>query len=161
MEELGGTPSHAELLAEIQRLQHENEQRAAELAVINSIQQGMAAELDFQGIIDLVGGKIREVMHTDEIGIRWYDEPTDLIHYLYEFEHGERLEVPSQHPPAGSLWHRMRVDRRPIVLNSVAEWQASGIPLVPGTDQSKSMVNVPIIGSDRVLGTILLENYDR
>ncbi len=37
------------------------EQRANELAIINSIQQGMAAELDFQAIVDLVGDKLREV----------------------------------------------------------------------------------------------------
>ena len=40
------------------------EQRASELAIINSIQQGMAAELDFQAIVDLVGDKLREVFST-------------------------------------------------------------------------------------------------
>ena len=33
----------------------------------------MAAELDFQAIVDLVGDKLREVFHTGDIGIRWYD----------------------------------------------------------------------------------------
>ena len=37
------------------------EQRAGELAIINGIQQAMAAELDFQAIVDLVGDKLREV----------------------------------------------------------------------------------------------------
>ena len=45
------------------------EQRASELAVINSIQQGMAAELDFQAIVDLVGDKLREVFKTGDLGI--------------------------------------------------------------------------------------------
>ena len=67
------------------------EQRASELAIINSIQQGMAAELDFQAIVDLVGDKLREVFHTGDIGIRWYDAKADLVHYLYEYEHGVRL----------------------------------------------------------------------
>jgi hypothetical protein len=48
----------------------ETEQRAAEMAVINSIQQGIAAELNFQAIVDLVGDKLREVLKTDDIGIR-------------------------------------------------------------------------------------------
>ena len=51
------------------------EQRAGELAVINSIQQGMAAELDFQAIVDLVGDKLREVFGTGDVGIGWWDEP--------------------------------------------------------------------------------------
>jgi hypothetical protein len=39
---------NARLFAETQRLLKETEQRNAELAVINGIQQGMAAQLDFQ-----------------------------------------------------------------------------------------------------------------
>ncbi|TMG89564.1 MAG: GAF domain-containing protein [Betaproteobacteria bacterium] len=39
------------------------EQRANELGIINSIQQGMAAELDFQTIIDLVGRSIQDRRH--------------------------------------------------------------------------------------------------
>ena len=46
-------------------------------------------------------------------------------------------------------------------FNNAAEFVASGIPLVPGTDQAKSLVTVPIIGNDRVLGSIILENYER
>ena len=52
---------NARLFDETQRLLKETEQRAAELAVINRIQEGMAAELDFQAIVDLVGDKLREV----------------------------------------------------------------------------------------------------
>ena len=68
---------NARLFDETQRLLKETEQRAAELAVINSIQEGMAAELDFQAIIDLVGDKLREVFNTGDIGIRWYDAKTE------------------------------------------------------------------------------------
>ena len=35
-----------------------SEQRAAELAIINSVQQGLAAKLDMQAIYDLVGDKL-------------------------------------------------------------------------------------------------------
>ena len=66
--------------------------------MINSIQEGMAAELNFQAIVDLVGDKLREVFHTGEIGIRWYDAKANLLHYLYEYEHGVRLDLPSAAP---------------------------------------------------------------
>src|SRR6185295_17338837 len=42
-----------------------------------------------------------------------------------------------------------------------AEMTAAGVFVLPGTDQSKSAVTVPIIGSDQVLGSIVLENYER
>src|SRR5258706_8180897 len=56
---------NARLFDETQRLFKESEQRAAELAIINSVQQGLAAELDFQAIIDLVGDKIAEIFATN------------------------------------------------------------------------------------------------
>ena len=70
---MGVALENARLFDETQRLLKETEQRAAELSVINRVQEGMAAELDFQAIIDLVGDKLREVFNTGDIGIRWYD----------------------------------------------------------------------------------------
>ncbi|MDE2004295.1 MAG: GAF domain-containing protein, partial [Betaproteobacteria bacterium] len=158
---MGVALESARLFDETQRLLKETEQRNAELAVINSIQQGMAGSLDFQGIVDLVGDTLREVLHTQDIGIRWYDPQTKLNHYLYEFEHGRRLTAAPAPMTPGSATERMMAARRPLVLNSAADMLASGIKLMPGTDQAKSVVFVPIIGSDRVLGSILLENHER
>ena len=42
-------------------LRQELAQRNAELAVINSIQQGLASKLDFNGIFELVGEKLHEI----------------------------------------------------------------------------------------------------
>jgi hypothetical protein len=80
----------------------ELERRTGELAVIHSIQQGMAAELSFQGIVDLVGDKLREVLAAESIGIRWFEPQSDRILFLYEYEHGERLHVePMARVPGG------------------------------------------------------------
>ena len=155
---LGAALENARLFDETQRLLKETEQRAAELAVINSIQQGVAAELDFQAIIDLVGDKLREVLKTDEIGIRWFDHNQRLIHHMYEFEHGVRLTIPSA-PPRSSTWDELTSRRVPLLINTAAEIATKGV--LPGTDMSKSLVQVPIVGSDRVIGGIIVENYER
>src|SRR5205823_6191576 len=152
---------NARLFDETQRLLKETEQRNAELAIINSIQQGLAAELDFQAIVDLVGDKLREVFDTPDLGIRWYDEKTKLAHILYAYEHGKRLFVAPAPPTRGGLFETMRRTRQPIVLNDAADYRALPGGPVPGTDESKSMIAVPIITSDRVLGSVTIENYER
>jgi len=149
----------ARLFDETQLLFKAEQQRAAELTVISNIQQGLAAELNFQAIIDLVGDKLREELKTGDIGIRWYDEKANMVHYLYEFEHGKRISIPSA-PPRNNMWKEMMKTRKPIVLNSRAEMEAFGATLVPGTDQSYSMATAPIIGRDRMLGSIIIENYE-
>jgi GAF domain-containing protein len=56
---MGVALENASLFDETQRLLKETEHRSSQLAVINSIQQGMASELNFQAIVDLVGDKLR------------------------------------------------------------------------------------------------------
>ena len=134
-------------------------QSASELAVINSIQQGISGALDFQAIVDLVGDKLREVLHVKDIGIQWYDEANDRLQFLYAYEHGQRLNLASMPLPEAAKW-LMRT-RQAKVFATAAEQIAAGAGAVKGTDQSLSCVIVPIIGSDRVLGALAMENYER
>src|SRR5436189_6058526 len=60
---------NARLFDETTRLLKETEQRTAELAVINSVQEGLAKELDIQGIYDLVGDRIRSLFDAQVVGI--------------------------------------------------------------------------------------------
>jgi GAF domain-containing protein len=155
---LGTALENARLFAETQRLLKETEQRAAELAVINSIQQGVSAELDFQAIVDLVGDKLREVLHTGDIGIRWFDTKNRLCHYLYEYEHGKRLpSVPPAPPRTG--FDELIARREPVVFNTAAEMAGGGT--LPGTDPAKCAVLMPIVGSEHAIGAIVVENHER
>ena len=135
--------------------------REAELEIINSIQQGLAAKLDFHAIVDLVGDKLREVFDTPDLAINWYDEKTNLIDVLYLYEHGKRLTVPSSPPQPGGVFETMVKTRQPVVLNNTADFAKINAVVEPGTDQAKSFVSVPIVSSDRVLGLISLENFER
>jgi GAF domain-containing protein/CheY-like chemotaxis protein len=128
--------------------------------VINRIQEGMAAELDFHAIIDLVGDKLRDVFNTGDIGIRWYEAETGLMHYLYQYEHGVRQTVSPRPPVKSGPWAKIAQTRQPLVLNR-KEAMALGAMALPGTDQSQCVVYVPILGSNRALGLIILENYER
>jgi GAF domain-containing protein len=100
LETLAGSMSAA---LENARLFKETEQRNAELAVINTIQQGIAGSLDFQGIVDLVGDKLRQVLRIDTIGIRWYDHATHTAHFLYEIERGVRMTLQRGETDGGAL----------------------------------------------------------
>ena len=136
-------------------------QRANELAIINGIQEGISASLDFQAIVDLVGDKLREVFRTGDIGVRWRDDATGLARYLYEYEHGQRIfPAPSRIRPDSPITKAMN-RREAFVTNTRAEAEAFGIGLIPGTDRAQSMVVVPVVGGDHVLGSIVMENHDR
>ena len=137
------------------------EQRNAELAVINSVQQGITGSLDFQGIVDLVGDKLREIFATGDISIRWYDATNDRILYLYEFEHGVRLHAEPRPPSESRMWQRLLRTRKPVVRGTRAELETMGLGTMPGTDTSASALGVPIQSGERMLGIIVLNDHVR
>ena len=136
--------------------------RNAELAVINSIQQAVGAALDFQAIVDVVGDKLREVFATGDMSIRWWDEAAGALSSLYSYEHGLRLPKGGFKPEPGTVVHRfVHEGRRPFVFGSVAEQLAAGHPVAAGTDRSRSLVIVPMLAGERLLGAVILENHER
>jgi serine phosphatase RsbU (regulator of sigma subunit) len=158
---MGAALENARLFNETQRLLGETEQRNAELGAINSIQQGLATELNFQAIVDLVGDKLRRVLNSGNVSILWYDASTNLVHHVYQFEHGRRLDEFPPHPPTSKAWQRVIQKRQTVIINTEAEKADLGITDIPGTSHSLSMVMVPILGSERVVGAVFVENYDR
>jgi GAF domain-containing protein len=63
---LGTALENARLFDETQRLLKETEQRAAELAIINSVREAVV-KLDINSIIDLVGNKLGEIFSDMEV----------------------------------------------------------------------------------------------
>ena len=59
------------------RLVHETRQRNAELAMINSVQEALAGELDMQAIYDVVGDKIQEIFDAQIVDIGIYNAAPD------------------------------------------------------------------------------------
>jgi GAF domain-containing protein len=140
------------------------EQRAGELALINSIQQGMAAELNFQAIIDLVGDKIVALFGASTLVIGWLDERAGLNHHLYCVERGQRVQAPPM-PIAvgmtGRRWFQALAARRPVRWHNQDDYRAQELYVAEGTGMSRSGVVTPIHAQDRLLGFISLESMDQ
>src|SRR5690606_8984690 len=78
----------------------------------------------------------------------------------YEFEHGQRLKVPPRPPGRSPTWRKLVETRQPLIVRGREGFRAIGSETIPGTDISNCMVVVPILGRDRILGAILLEDYE-
>ena len=152
---------NARLFDETQRLLKQTEQRNAELAVINSIQQGVGAELNFQAIVDLVGDKLRDVFATGDLMITWRDEAAGVRHPLYAYEHGARIEHGPIADPMDRPIDKALLQRQPVLIPDLAAAEAMGLFHFEGTDISQSSVFVPMFSGDRFLGSLILENYER
>src|SRR4029077_11556778 len=159
---MGVALENARLFDETQRLLKETEQRNAELAIINSVQAALADELNIQGIYDAVGDKIREIFDNRDMGIRIYDPKTNLIHYPYTYENGERLELASQLlGEKGFTAHVLRTRKALVVNENMAQIvEKHGATLVPGSQMEKSLIYVPLIAGDQTRGLISLMDME-
>jgi PAS domain S-box-containing protein len=142
------------------RLVHETRQRNAELALINSVQDALAGELELQAIYNSVGDSIRDVFDAQGVYIATLDEATGLQHYPYIIERGERLQAEPA-PLRGFAKHVLE-NRQSLLLgeNVAAEMERYGSDIVAG-ESPKSVLFVPLVSGGKGAGVISLQNVDR
>jgi GAF domain-containing protein len=161
---MGVALENARLFEETKRLLNESQQRNVELSILNTIQEGLVMEMDFHSIINLVGDKFREALGFQDLGIRLYDKEKNILHFPYEYEHGERLQIESMEPTPFSA-HVLKTGKMLLQRKNTDEEAAKigikGKFTIPGTDRSKSLVIVPIMLGSEVKGLIVIENYEK
>jgi PAS domain S-box-containing protein len=157
LETLAGSLSVA---LENARLVHETRQRNAELALINSVQDAIAGELDSQAIYDVVGDRIRDVFDAQVVAIMTHDDATGLDYFPYIIERGERLQAEPEGP--GGFSQRVMETQEPLLIveNLDAESKRHGSDIVAG-ERPKSVLFVPLVMGGKATGVISLQNVDR
>jgi PAS domain S-box-containing protein len=158
LETLAGSLSVA---LENARLVHETRQRNAELALINSVQDAIAGELEQQAIYDAVGDKLQEIFDAQVVDIAVYEETSGLVHFPYTIERGERLYT----DPIALSGFRKHVlqTRAPLMLEEITPEVSEryGNPAFLDGQPSKSALFVPLFGGGTVTGFLSLQNVDR
>ncbi|MBK9383112.1 MAG: GAF domain-containing protein [Chitinophagaceae bacterium] len=130
--------------------------------MINSVQEGLAKELDMQGIYNLVGDRLCELFpDTQTLVIRTFDYDSGIEHFHYAIEKGTRLKVDSQ-PFIWASKHLIQ-DRKPfhITENYLETSKKYGGTGVTKGQPPKSAVFVPMLVGDTVKGSISLQNVDK
>ncbi|MEN8172242.1 MAG: GAF domain-containing protein, partial [Chloroflexota bacterium] len=157
---MGVALESARLFDETQRLLKETEERNAELAVINSVQQGLSSKLDMQSIYQMVGQQLHQVFPQFDISVGPYDPETDLISTSFMTEYGKRVELaPFKIENKGFLGKMIRTRQTIVVNENLAdEMEKVGSYALEGTNLPKSHVFTPFIIDDSVKGACLLQD---
>src|SRR5438876_4286662 len=158
---MGVALENARLFDETKRLLAETDDRAAELAIINSVQQGLAQRLERQAMYDLVGDKITEIFDVHGVDIESYDRGTGIVSFMYTVERGERL--PAEPMPLVGFRRQVVETKAPVLINRDLPGRAAaaGQPPIVAGELAKSALFVPIIAGGEVTGILLIENLER
>jgi len=151
---------NARLFDETNRLLKETEQRTAELAVINGVQEGLAKELDMQGIYNLVGDRIQKLFQTHAVIIASFDLINRLENFNYVFENGERYELHNR--PISKLRQLLIDKKQTIYIETEQEARDEyGITAIGDTKMPKSLMFVPLLSGTNIKGYISIQNVDK
>jgi PAS domain S-box-containing protein len=144
------------------RLVHETRQRNAELALINSVQEALAGELELQAIYDVVGDKIQEIFDAQVVDIGMFDFDAGVTRYPYAIERGVRFPDEPVPIALSATTQRLLETKAPILINDVPAWQLeSGHQVVVQGEPARSMLIAPLVSGDELRGRISLQNLDR
>jgi len=146
------------LFTETQRLLKETEQRAAELAIINSVQEGLASKLDVQAIYDLVGDKIRDIFHATGTAIYLFDQEQEIQYTPYCFLK-QRFTIEPH--PYSDIAKTMMESPRPRLYRNLEEYRALGGAVLESGEEFKSGMNVPLMVGKEIKGMIHVANLDK
>jgi signal transduction histidine kinase/CheY-like chemotaxis protein len=152
---------NAHLFDETRRLLSETNERAAELALINDVQHGLAQKLDMQAMYDLVGDRIQAIFDAQVVDIGVIDREQNLVHFPYWIERGVRF--PDEPMPLVGPRRRVMETRKPIVVNRdmVASMSELGQDLSLPGEVPQSALWAPLVVGDETRGVISLQNIDR
>jgi GAF domain-containing protein/CheY-like chemotaxis protein len=140
------------------RLFEETRQRAAELAIVNTVGQALAEQLELDALIERLGDQLREVFAADLVYVALHDRTTDMIEFAYYSEKGERRSNRPLRFGEG-LTSRILQTREPLLLNQETAFKEVGVPTV-GTP-AKSYLGVPIIAGSDAIGVVSVQSTEQ
>jgi signal transduction histidine kinase len=151
---------NARLFAETQRLLKETEARNTELSIINSLQLGLASNLDMKGIYELVGEKLRGIFGVHGIVVYSFDHERQLVIEEYVYEKGKKYEVPPR--KMTPLHNRVISTGETICIHENAKrFFEEHKHTMPAGEMPRSCIIVPIKTQGRVVGMIGLFDLDK
>jgi PAS domain S-box-containing protein len=143
------------------RLLHETRQRTAELALINSVQESIAGELDQQAIYDIVGEQLQKVFSAQVVDIAVYDEDDGLLRFVYQVERG--VHYPNVTMPLIGFRKHVMETRQPLAIHeniSAAIVEYGNPEVVTGEVSNGSAIFQPLVVGGRARGVISIQNLD-
>ncbi|RME84680.1 MAG: GAF domain-containing protein, partial [Caldilineae bacterium] len=135
--------------------------------VINRVSLLLGQKLDIAAICDTAHREVQKLVDCPNFGLMRYDEKRQVIYPLYIVGDGERVDVSGLPPvplePQTGPNSRAILERRPDIVDDLqAELKQikTHIRIKTATPrQPRSLLTVPMIVGERVVGTMQLQSY--
>jgi signal transduction histidine kinase/CheY-like chemotaxis protein len=147
---------NAQAYQTINQREREVSERAAELATINNITQALAAQLERDKLIQLVGDQLRELFHASIAYIALLDRATMMLNFPYTY--GESAQP---RPFGAGLTSQIIRSGQPLLINEDMEGHRARLGVEQLGRRSASYLGVPIPSGGEMVGVISVQSTDQ
>ncbi|HSR19587.1 MAG TPA: GAF domain-containing protein, partial [Anaerolineales bacterium] len=141
------------LFNESARLLKETEERAAELAAVNTVSQALVAETDLDRTISLIGDQMRATFAADIVYVALVDAQTNLIAFPYQ--HGQEL---SPMRLGEGITSKIIESGQPILINQELDHRIGELGKQRMGREARSYLGVPITAGGEPIGVISVQS---
>jgi PAS domain S-box-containing protein len=142
------------------RLFDQTQQRAEELAAINSISQALAQHLELRAMSELVVERLCDVFDVSNAYLALFDRQTGTIEIPYMLDAGQRMHI-EPFPLGRGLTSVIIQQRAPLLINQDAQRAVTELGAITTGKDARSFLGVPVMAGDEVLGVISVQDLER
>ena len=153
---MGIALENARLFGETQRLLKETEQRAAELATVNTLSQALASATQLDALIELTGEQMHQTFAADIVYVALLDPQTNMIDFPYAF--GEQM--PSL-PLGKGLTSKILQTGQPLLINQDMSARRADLGVALTGREALSYLGVPILAGGQAIGVISVQSIQQ
>jgi PAS domain S-box-containing protein len=135
------------------RLFSETQQRAAELATVNTVSSAIIGELEPDALIQLVGEQVRSIFNADIVYVALLDQESNIINFPYQY--GQHLEPL---PLGQGLTSTIIQSATPLLINEDMERQREQLGTTLIGRRARSYLGVPILAAGQAIGVISVQS---
>ena len=134
--------------------------RAERLAILNAISRRLSSQLELDELFSTCYDQVRRVMPLDAFFVALYDPDSAVLRYEFQADAG--VVYPKSLARLGEgLTSYVVQTGLPLVCSHRAEWPVDVTPVPFGNEQlSQSLLLVPLIFEQRVVGAMSAQSYD-
>ena len=144
---------NARLFDETQRLLKETEQRAAELAAINTVSKALVAEPELDSMIRLIGDQTRDIFKADIVYVALLDRSSHVINFPYQV--GEEF---TPLPLGEGLTSKIIESGQPLLINHDIAGRRAQLGATLVGKQARSYLGVPIMAGKEAIGVLSVQS---
>jgi signal transduction histidine kinase len=140
------------------RLFGEMETRARRLASLAEIARHISAALDLDELFATCYQQVGQVMAADAFFVVLYDQLGDQLRYEFVMDNGQQF--PAREEPFGvGITSHVISTRQPLLVSRRADLPASPIQVGAPEKRAESLLVVPLVFEDQVLGAMSTQSY--